>query len=286
MCKNVQIKEGFEISENYFNEIKQLIPYLQRVVWLGGEVFLYDKFFELFDLSSLHRVKQNVATNALLLNRDIIKKLLESYYLELNLSIDALTKNTYENIRVGAKFEKLMNNVDLLNDLICGKNNIQLYVNVVVSRWNMEENFFNYIDFCKKYNIKQIYFTLDMHETNNMKIIDNFNFKYRNVLENELKNINVATVFLIPFSNAFLMDKKINFRQNCLQPWKSMMIDCNIIRFSDLCCEIGQMEEDSLENLWNCKTAVDLRKQVLTYQNTKCGHICKNNKLDFQRFKT
>ena len=285
MCKNVKLKYDFILNESYFNEIKRLIPYLQRVVWLGGEVFLYDKFFELFDISNLYRVKQNIATNALLLNKNNIKKLLESYDLELNLSIDALTKSTYENIRMGARFENLMDNIDLLNSLIRDKNNVCLYVNVVVSRWNMEENFLNYIDFCIKYNIKQIFFSLDMYETNNMKIIDNFNLKYRKILEQEFNNLNITVVFLIPISNVSSTESKINLKQHCLQPWKSMMVDCNTIRFADLCPEIGKMEEDSLEKIWNCQKAIDLRNQILIYQNTKCGNICKNNFLDFQRFK-
>ncbi|MBR3628776.1 MAG: radical SAM protein, partial [Elusimicrobia bacterium] len=285
MCKTVKLKYDFILSESYFNEIKRLIPYLQRIVWLGGEVFLYNRFFELFDISNLYRVKQNIATNGLLLNKNNIKKLLESYDLELNLSIDSLTKSTYEKIRVGAKFENLINNIELLNSLIRDKKNIRLYINVVVSEWNMEENFINYIDFCKKYNVKQIYFTLDMHEINNMKIIDNFNIKYRKILEKEFNNLNINVVFLIPFSNVYSIENKINLKQFCLQPWKSMMIDCSTIRFTDLCSEIGKMEKDSLENIWNCQKSIDLRNQILIYQNTKCGNICKNNNLDFQRFK-
>lgn len=285
MCRNI-LEKPFEISSDYFIEVKKLVPYLQRIVWLGGEVFLYDKFFELFEFANSYKIKQNISTNAILLTEDIILKLIKSPDLELNLSIDSITKNIYENIRIGAKFEKLISNLEMLNKFINNKTNIKLCLNVVVSKWNIKENFLNYIDFCEKYNFKQICFTLDTEEKDNKRIIDNFNTKYRRELEKQLKDMKIEVIFLVPFSDKYIMDSKINLKQSCLQPWKTMMIDCNAVKFADLCYEIYKGTDKTLKYLWNSPKAVDFRKQILLYSNTKCRNICKQNILDFQRFKT
>lgn len=285
MCRNV-LEKPFEISYDYFVEIKELIPYLQRIVWLGGEVFLYNKFFELFEFANFYKIKQNISTNAILLTEEIILKLIKSFDLELNLSIDSITKNIYENIRIGAKFEKLISNLEMLNKFINNRTNIKLCLNVVVSKWNIKENFLNYIDFCKKYNFKQICFTLDTEEKDSKEIINNFNTKYRKKLEEQLKEIKIEVVFLMPFSDKYITDNKINLKQTCLQPWKTMMIDCNDIKFADLCYELYKGTDKTLKYLWNSPKAVEFRKQMLLYSNTRCRNICKQNILDFQRFKT
>ena len=68
-------KHKWELPEKMIDEIIGLMPYLENVMWQGGEVFLYKHFEKLMDGAHLNRVNQEIITSGLLLNENIINKL-------------------------------------------------------------------------------------------------------------------------------------------------------------------------------------------------------------------
>ncbi|MGE4385217.1 MAG: radical SAM protein [Endomicrobiaceae bacterium] len=97
-------KTAKEVMDNY--------PYMERLVWLGGEVFLYKHFEEMFDeAGKWNNLKQQVITNGIALNKKWIEKIVRTENSELTFSIDGVTKEVYEEIRQGSNFEKLLENV-------------------------------------------------------------------------------------------------------------------------------------------------------------------------------
>ncbi|MFA6914713.1 MAG: radical SAM protein [Endomicrobiia bacterium] len=99
-------KTAKEVMDNY--------PYMERLVWLGGEVFLYKHFEEMFDeAGKWNNLKQQVITNGIALNKNWIEKIIKTENSELTFSIDGVTKEVYEEIRQGSNFEKLLENVRL-----------------------------------------------------------------------------------------------------------------------------------------------------------------------------
>ncbi|MEA5001833.1 MAG: radical SAM protein [Endomicrobiaceae bacterium] len=97
-------KTAKEVMNNY--------PYMERLVWLGGEVFLYKHFEEMFDeAGKWNNLKQQVITNGIALNKRWIEKIVKTENSELTFSIDGVTKEVYEEIRQGSNFEKLLENV-------------------------------------------------------------------------------------------------------------------------------------------------------------------------------
>lgn len=97
-------KTAKEVMDNY--------PYMERLVWLGGEVFLYKHFEEMFDeAGKWNNLKQQVITNGIALNKKWIEKIVKTENSELTFSIDGVTKEVYEEIRQGSNFEKLLENV-------------------------------------------------------------------------------------------------------------------------------------------------------------------------------
>jgi len=99
-------KTAKEVMDNY--------PYMERLVWLGGEVFLYKHFEEMFDeAGKWSNLKQQVITNGIALNKKWIEKIISTENSELTFSIDGVTKEVYEEIRQGSNFEKLLENVRL-----------------------------------------------------------------------------------------------------------------------------------------------------------------------------
>ncbi|MHB9154395.1 MAG: tetratricopeptide repeat protein, partial [Endomicrobiales bacterium] len=88
-------------------EVMGLYPYLERVVWLGGEVFMYPHFEEMFDRATqFPNLKHQVITNGFILTERWIDKIISAPNTEFTFSIDGTTREVYESIRQGSNFEK------------------------------------------------------------------------------------------------------------------------------------------------------------------------------------
>ena len=78
-----------------------------------NEPLLDPKFEDYIKFASKHGfIDITMNTNATLLSEERSKKLLESGLTRLRFSLDAATKETYEKIRIGAKFEPVMKNIE------------------------------------------------------------------------------------------------------------------------------------------------------------------------------
>ena len=106
-------------GQDFRNEIKSLLPNMQEIVFLGGEPFLNPLYYDIWeDMISINpKCKISVVSNGTILN-DRIKSLLERGNFNINLSFDAITKETYEAIRINAKFEETMANMKYFGDTL------------------------------------------------------------------------------------------------------------------------------------------------------------------------
>lgn len=78
-----------------------------------GEPLLHPRFLSLCEFLEKKKVRFGFATNASLLKPEISKELLKfEYFTDIFFSIDGFTKETYEKIRIGASFEKVISHID------------------------------------------------------------------------------------------------------------------------------------------------------------------------------
>jgi len=100
------------------NFLDKIIPFLKKAKvlnFLGGEPFLTPLYYKIWDwlLENNSLAEICITTNGSILN-DRIKKYLNSpLYFKIILSIDSFNKDTYEYIRKNAKFETVMNNLEV-----------------------------------------------------------------------------------------------------------------------------------------------------------------------------
>jgi MoaA/NifB/PqqE/SkfB family radical SAM enzyme len=132
-----------EITEERYREILALIPYLEVVNWIGGEVFLSPYFEPLFDEASRYpRLKQTLITNGLRIDARWADKLARNKT-SLLVSIDAFTAPTYERIRKGAKFPKLLESLTHLKAAFAAHPLAEIpdrfAINCILMRQNIEE---------------------------------------------------------------------------------------------------------------------------------------------------
>ncbi len=106
-------------GQEFREELSKFIPDLQEMVFAGGEPFLNPLYYDIWEDAIRLNPKcyLSVVTNGTILN-DKIKSLLERGNFKINLSFDAMTKETYESIRVNAKFEETMANMKYFGDTL------------------------------------------------------------------------------------------------------------------------------------------------------------------------
>jgi len=156
MCLTSRSK--WELPKERLDEIILMFPYLERIMWQGGEVLFLPYFKDVLKIALKYpNMRQSMITNLQLADRETMELIVKNS-IEVTISIDGVSKNIYEKIRRGASFEKLVDNINTLNDIRNKiKNKVILNMNVVV----MNENFKTlsmFVDFAHKYKFDFICF--------------------------------------------------------------------------------------------------------------------------------
>ncbi|MCK0508427.1 radical SAM protein [Aromatoleum anaerobium] len=133
-----------EISVEDFHRVaKQIFPLCAEMsLSFGAEPLLHKKLGELLDIIRDYSIPTvRMYTNGLLLHDKIIETLIQSKLDQICISLDGATKETYEYIRSGAKFDTLISNIKKLNDAKERHGSLKPYIGltVVIMRSNIEE---------------------------------------------------------------------------------------------------------------------------------------------------
>ena len=189
------------LSKDKIEEIIKLMPYINSVSWLGGEVFLYKGFDKLFDIALKNNVFQEITTNGLLLNKTLIDKFV-SAPMQLSISITSVQKKKYETLHIGSNFDKLLSNLDLIRNSIIKKNkNFSYWIRTCVMKENLTD-LEDIVEFAYKYKFDVVRFQplvqLDFNFYN--KDIVKY-FVKKALLKARNYNIKIINVLPIDFGN-------------------------------------------------------------------------------------
>jgi pyrroloquinoline quinone biosynthesis protein E len=107
---------------------------------VGEPLLGRDDFFEMIHYARSRHIWVRTTTNASILHhKENYKRLVDSGVNEIQISIDGATKETFEKIRRGSKFELVVENCKLINDYCKKQNNFLTKMWVVLQRDNIEE---------------------------------------------------------------------------------------------------------------------------------------------------
>jgi sulfatase maturation enzyme AslB (radical SAM superfamily) len=139
-------------GEKFLNELNEFIPFLHEIRFNGGEPFLIKIYERIWDkVAELNPgLKMIVATNGTVLNSKV-KQYLERGNFHFNISIDGITKESYEGIRVNGDFEKLMKNFIYFRDY-CQNNQRTLCIMVNPLRQNWMD-LAQFVNFANEHNV-------------------------------------------------------------------------------------------------------------------------------------
>jgi MoaA/NifB/PqqE/SkfB family radical SAM enzyme len=101
-------------DESFFTQIKPFLLHLKEASFSGGEPFFAKEFFTLWDLiiETNPGLNASVTTNGNIYN-DKIQKYLDALPFNINVSLDAITEETYKKIRVTGSFSAVMKNIEI-----------------------------------------------------------------------------------------------------------------------------------------------------------------------------
>jgi MoaA/NifB/PqqE/SkfB family radical SAM enzyme len=291
----------WEIPKNTYKEVHSLLPYLEHAIWLGGEVFLSEYFGELLEETKKYpHLKQRINTNGIFITDEWAEKLFQNN-VELIYSIDGATKETYEYVRKGADFEGLIRSINAVRNIKkkYGGEKFSLRMNAVIMKSNYKE-IEKLVDFAREHDFDLVQLMPIAGEDTEEHI---FSSKFRD--EGILKYIDSAArsaqekarLYDIEFLNSLPAfgnstresepcdAEKDNRGLFCYLPWQQILIypDGNV-RFGCFCDEpIGNVLENTLEEIWNSDKAREYRQRIISndYKGI-CSQRCIQGKISIK----
>lgn len=300
------------LSKRFKESILEYLPFVENVIWQGGEPLLFKDFIELFDVSAKNNVFQTITTNGLLINDDILQ-IIENTKSNINLdiSIDAVDKTTYEKIRRKGNFDILTDKIKLIGQKnLSRKPNFRFGMQAVIMKSNYKQidsmidfalqNGFNKIMFQRLYpgylaqneelNISENNFVCDCID-NYVKKLDSENMKFG--IESNIKRIilshNETGNDIIGVRELKKQDCETDAKDNgifCLAPWKRLFIGRTNIVMPVCHCDVEGLRIDDESDLWNGNTMVYFREQILKKSEPpQCKTFCQTSGKVFENIR-
>jgi MoaA/NifB/PqqE/SkfB family radical SAM enzyme len=292
MCEVRKI--DWQIPEKIIQEVASLFPYLQEIIWQGGEVFLVDYFRELLKQAGPYpNLVHEITTNGHLINEEWLD-ILNKINLNLNISIDGVTRQTYEYIRKGSRFEDLIKTLGFLNqakDRGEGKSLVLVMI-VTVMRSNYYE-LEKIVDFARRYNFDRVVLqpikgNYDNDENiffyNDIKIL-RYIEELKPSIRKEAEDAGIKLVEWLPTffgtkrsfpcgsDNGDKGKRESQRRLVCYAPWQQMFVEWGGGVYPHCLCiqdgpgnepkKVGNVLRESLSEIWNGEKMQRFRRKIL-----------------------
>jgi MoaA/NifB/PqqE/SkfB family radical SAM enzyme len=287
MCSEARRKNQCTLSASVLWKIEELLPYLEKIDWQGGEFFRLDYIRDIFlFMKHYPRIRHTITTNGILLNKEWVELLL-NLNTALTFSIDSPHRETYEYIRQGGNYNELIERLNLISNLEQKhKKRLERYLTVVVMKSNYL-HLVDFVEFAKKYKFSSVFFTpvknLDSEE-NIFKYSNQDIQKYLNevsyLLRDRFAESNIELKWFLPDARQQLDSSQDSLIKNntnllCDIPWRGMFIcaDRNGDILPDCWCSqpIGNIFRDTLLEVWNNVKMQEYRRKITSNDIELCS---------------
>jgi radical SAM protein with 4Fe4S-binding SPASM domain len=285
-CQHCQVthwdkKKAF-LDENTFVNILNQFPYLSRIKLQGmGEPLLNKNLFSMLKAAEEREISIHFNSNGSLCNEEKAKHLAFLKKTEITFSLDGATPETFENIRIGGKLEKIKQNIKYLTQVRGTKRTPTISAWTVINNDNIKE-LPKIVELASDLGLDKI--TLQPFlsnwgkETMNEYIDSIRTDSNPETLTNALKEAEKVAqekqiAIEINQHNFYSKTKK------CPWVWKNTyicsngdVVPCAIIGDSDV-VKMGNIFEQDFADIWNSDKYQELRQRIKT--NNLPEH-CKN----------
>lgn len=271
MCKRrAGSFEKGDISLELFDKIKkELFPHLKQLGMSGlGESLLCKDFLFMLKEANNYKIYTFLYDNGTLLTDELINGLINYGLNEYLVSIDGAKRETFEQIRLGARFDEVITNVRRLNKIKAQRHSDhpEIKVQFVAMRENIKE-LPAMIPLISSIGASELIVNLMFASFEKIKASSLFYHKqlYNDtIIETEEIAIRYGVRLVHPplFYNR---DGKTS-NQKCNVPWSRIFIQYNgkVRPCSSSYDVIGNIASESLEEIWNGPKMQDFRKRFLS----------------------
>jgi len=260
-----------------------------------GEPLLTPYLPQVYELLDKYSVKMNIVTNGTLLTESISRELM-SHLSTIKVSFDGARKSSFEGIRRGADFDKVVENIRRFNMM---RNETEsdgrpiLMLQVTLIRKNIEE-LPEIVEFASRLGVDMVvglhvYVFDQKFKSQSLFYHKQISDKYTRIAEQRAAEIGVQTHFPTPFNAEFTnMNKEQKDTANEYRPRKCKFLwrEAWVSYKGDVtpCCVpnrpiMGNLYEDTFEEIWNGEMYKEMRKRLNTDEPFEC---CKNCSLATQ----
>lgn len=275
-----------ELSLSVINKLSKIMPYVRLLNITGGEPFLYNHIDLFFELCNRFQCASMVQTNGLLLNKDRARYLLDRNVKTIKVSCDGATKGTYEHIRRGGSFKKLIQNLSYLQKLKAERESLfpVLQFNFVAMASNIRE-LPMLVTMASQLGVEEInVFQLRVHKE---PLISESLYFYQNEANTYFREAKkMAKQKGVSLSLPPLFKRgpvhKDTVQYDCSAPWGDLTVNVN--GTAAICCggagAAGNLNELSLDEVWNHKRRIRIRETVNTPNQLDVCNNCRMGKIN------
>lgn len=169
MCQASDWPKGGRAADMPFEDFKRIIDEQYGLVeikiqGMGEPLMQGAPFFEMIQYARSQHIWVRIITNASLLHlNENYKKLTDSDVNEIQISIDGAKKETFESIRRGSKFERVVENCKLINSYASSKNTYPTKMWVVVQKSN-ESELNDLVELAHDLGFRSLVFSLEIQD--------------------------------------------------------------------------------------------------------------------------
>ncbi|MBS3155647.1 SPASM domain-containing protein [Candidatus Woesearchaeota archaeon] len=291
--------------ENYRHIFDQIYPCYLNLTGIG-EPFLNKDIYKIIAHARSKNTFVKLDTNATLLNRNNGLKMLESSPNILSISIDGMKKDTYEKIRVGANFEKVIENTENFVKLKkeVGNTVTNIHTFMVVQQENLMQ-LPEYIKWADKIGVDSINGTfvirLGMNENTDLGLnkskaedIIKVREELKEVLRNVKTDVRIANLINFLYKFDKIEGESVNKGHNktapCFLPWYTPYITwdgnvCPCDFYAENEIVFGNVFEEPFMKIWNNEKARAFRRQLIKKRVGICSSCGVNESEIFDKYK-
>lgn len=261
MCSNPlskRTRRHMKLEE--FKKIMDRMPFLRKISLVGaGEPLMNPELFGMIAYARSKGVRVGFATNGMLLDNDMCRRIIDSKVDWVNISLDSDDKAQYEMIRPGASFDKVISGIRSLARMKGSGRNPDLSVWFVI----MEENFSRLpkvIELVKELGVDKVS-AQQQHSWSNDALKDTFGRGAEEGGLNEIRDIlkkSAAKAMEIGVTFDFVNVPDPLSCRACKWPWKScyitvegMITPCCLQGSDPGIINFGNIMESGFSKIWN-----------------------------------
>jgi radical SAM protein with 4Fe4S-binding SPASM domain len=272
-CKMCQVPLGYfgdhHLSFEDFRRILAQFPHLVRIKLQGmGEPFLNKDIFKMISHAGSRDIVVCTTTNGVPVSETMARKILESGLDEIYFSVDGATSETFESIRTGARFDRVITNLRQLVEMKGNSKKPLIGVWFVSLKENTRE-LPDLVRLCSKIGVQRLAVQLDLcywGKDDLREKIEEYeleaNEKDRYLREAE----RLAEEHKLEF---IIQEEKLAPGKMCDWPWYSAyitaegkVVPCCLIADAKL-INMGDLGKEQIKDIWNGAAYQAFRKSLI-----------------------